>query len=44
MSREERGEGEGGAVTFPPERILLARECRPYLRRKGPFNPKREED
>lgn len=38
------GEGEGGAVTFPPERILLASEYRLCLRRKGPFSPEREED
>ncbi len=44
FSREEWGEGEGGAATFPPERILLASECELCLHRKGPFSPEREED
>jgi hypothetical protein len=38
------GVGEGGAITFPRERILLASELELYLLRKGPFSPEREED
>jgi hypothetical protein len=36
--------GEGGAITFPQERILLASELELDLLRKGPFSPEREED
>ena len=43
-SDEVGGEGEGGAVPSPRERILLAREWPLYLLRKGPFSPEREED
>jgi hypothetical protein len=41
---EKGGVGEGGAKTFPQERILLASQLELYLLRKGPFSPEREED